>query len=632
MKDYTLLKDKLSKESQITTKDIIALGFSQYDIKLFVENNILTKVSRGLYYYRPSLVDEPKKVEKVEEQSIEETPSIAQEELSKKVNYATTLMIKKEPDAAISTFEEILKIDSTNQYVRFAIFACYMFKQDFITAYNKLIEVYNNRQNDELLLNLYNYMLMLKELTPVDEKILNDIANIISTEGSNIKKPKQGTYLHKLSRAIHDENWEKALKYSSINVSIDKNQKKYRLTNQCYRYLVIAVIQSKNLVFEKPQEEPAPKIDFEEEQTIIVPTSPIEQTIKQNLLLEAINNNDYQTALSILEQEQIDNPELIIKTLLTKLHTIQSLITTSTPIKITATEEVRLVDENQLALAGFADIDKQPVISAIPEQFSDKAVSTQETSREEVTNSADIPNISQLTPTELIDTAYKAYKDFLETQNFQEARRNLQRYEYLNNQQGTHRNIKYHYNRIAMLEQEYKSNPDRYFKKQELKERIFQAKRRKEYEEALSLIAEYKNLGGIIHPSVQVTEIEIYIALNKFNQAELALSNLKDNEEPAYYLSKARIYYEHRRFEECITMCIAYNDRRPSSSAANYIMMSNCYKCLQKPGKAIKALRKAEEINRTQNYTKDLSSDIAALEMQAENKKEQRLALTPKKK
>ena len=33
-------------------------------------------------------------------------------------------------------------------------------------AYNKLIELYNNRTNNELLLNVYNYMLLLKELVP----------------------------------------------------------------------------------------------------------------------------------------------------------------------------------------------------------------------------------------------------------------------------------------------------------------------------------------------------------------------------------------------------------------------------------------------------------------------------------
>ena len=42
MKDYTILRNKLTKESQITTKDILALGFSQYDIKQFVDNEILT--------------------------------------------------------------------------------------------------------------------------------------------------------------------------------------------------------------------------------------------------------------------------------------------------------------------------------------------------------------------------------------------------------------------------------------------------------------------------------------------------------------------------------------------------------------------------------------------------------------
>lgn len=614
MKDYTVLKEKLTKEGQITTKDIIALGFSQYDIKLFVDNEILTKVSRGLYYYRPSLVEEPKQEEKVEEQIIESEPTINREGISKSLNAATTLMVKRETDQAISAFEEILNTDPCNQYARFAIFACYMFKREFETAYNKLIELYNNRTNNELLLNVYNYMLLLKELVPVDERILNDIANIITTEGSNIKRPKTGTYLYKLSKAIREEDWEKALKYSSINVSIDKNQKKYRLTNQCYKYLVVAVVQSKNLVFERPQEEAAPKVEFEEEQTIIVPTTNVEQTIKQNILLEAINNNDYQTALSILEQEKIENPELIIKALLTKLHSIQSLISMTTPIRVTKTEEVRLVDENQLVLPGFNEEKEEKKLPVTP------AVET----------SSVVPK--QSNPEQLIDTTYKAYKEFLSIQNFSEARRNLQRYEYLNNQQGTHRNIKYHYNRISMLEQEYLSNPDRYFQKQDLQEKIFQAKRRKEYEEALSLIAEYKRLGGLIHPSIQITEVEIYLMLNDFYQAEQILSSIKDNEEPAYFACKARIYYEQRKFEECVTMCIAYNDRRPSTSAANYIMLSNCYKRLQKPGKAIKALRKADEINKSKNYNKDLSSDIAALEFQAESQREQRLSLTPKKK
>jgi lipopolysaccharide biosynthesis regulator YciM len=61
-------------------------------------------------------------------------------------------------------------------------------------------------------------------------------------------------------------------------------------------------------------------------------------------------------------------------------------------------------------------------------------------------------------------------------------------------------------------------------------------------------------------------------------------------------------------------------------------MLANCYKRLQKPSKALKALRKAEEINASKNYIKDLSSDIASLEMQAEAQKERRLSLAPKKK
>ena len=620
MKDYTVLKDRLTKEKQITTKDIVSLGFSQYDIKVFIENNILTKVSRGLYYYRPSLIAEETEKNKPEEQMQENNQEEQQkqdikDELNNQVKNATYLMIKKENDKAIKAFEEVLEIEPSNQYARFAIFACFMFKKDFVTAYNKLIQLYNNRINDELLFNIYYYMLLLKQLIPIDEKILNDIANIIATEGTKVKRPQDGSFTKKLIRAISEEDWEKAFKYANINISIDRNQRKYHLTNQCYRFLVIAVIKSKNLIFERKQEEPVPEIEIEEEPTIIVPQTTIDQTIKQNLLLEAINSNDYQTALTLLEQEKVENPELIIKTLLTKLHSIQSLITTTIPVKVTTTENVRLVDENELETP----------------KLTEKAFEEEKKVEKPIVTPTN-PESNKSNPEQLINAAYMAYKEFLTIQNFEEARRNLQRYEYLINNNGAHRNIKYHYNRIALLEQEYTSNPNRYFQHQDLQEKIFQAKKRKSYKEVLSLISEYKRLGGIIQPIVQVIEAEMYIMQNDLEQAEIILSNIKDNEEPSYFTAKARIYYEQRKFEECITMCIAYNDRRPSYNAANYIMLANCYKRLNKPSKALKALRKADEINKAKNYIKDLSSDIADLEYQSDIQKEIRLSMTPKKK
>ena len=616
MKDYTTLKNKINSEKEITTKDIVELGFSHYDIKLFIENNILKKISRGLYSYLP-IIEEKKEEQPIVEVLIKEEPNI-EVDINSIYKEATGFMIKRELDKAIDLFEKILIIEPKNQYTRFSIFACYMFKKDFQTAYTKLEELYENRANNELLLNIYNYMLLLSELVTIDEKKLNDIANIIATAGSNIKRPKINSSTYKLTKAINERDWENAIKYASISISIDKNQKKYRLSNQCYKYLVVAVIKSKNLVFEKIKEEPLQKIEYEEETPIIVPETKIEQTIKQNLLLEAINNNDYQTALSILSEEQINNSLEIIKQLLTKLHNIQSLVTSVNPVKIVSTEEVRVIDENQMVLSGFEEKENQQTILPRNE--------TQE----------DIPNknnVSEsLTQEQLRNTAYRAYKYYLGKQNFQEARRNLQRYDYLNNQMGTHRNIKYHYDRVATLEKEYTNNLDTFFKKRELQEKIYDAKKKKSFEEALYLIEEYKKLGGIIHPTLQILEVEIYIMLNNFTQAEFILSNIKDNEEPAYFAARARILYEQRNYEECIKMCISYNERRPATTASNYIMLANCYKRLQKPSKALKALRKAEEINASKNYIKDLSSDIASLEMQAEAQKERRLSLAPKKK
>ena len=143
---YKKYCEKLKQGNSVDFDDLLILP-----IKLFkLSPNILT------YYqekYKYILIDEY--------QDTNEAQYVFSKLLSQKYH---NIFVVGDNDQAIYAFEEILNIDSSNQYARFAIFACYMFKRDFEIAYNKLIELYNNRTNNELLLNVYNYILLLKEL------------------------------------------------------------------------------------------------------------------------------------------------------------------------------------------------------------------------------------------------------------------------------------------------------------------------------------------------------------------------------------------------------------------------------------------------------------------------------------
>ena len=151
----------------------------------------------------------------------------------------------------------------------------------------------------------------------------------------------------------------------------------------------------------------------------------IEDTIKTNLLLEAINNSDYEKALTLLEQEQVDNPVEVIKTLLTKLSAIKSLITSTEPVKVVNVEPVRVVEEKSLV---------ESTIPVVEETKEETIIPVEQTTTVETQSKADLAQI-----------AYKAFKDAYHSEQFEEAEKNLKRYEYLNNANGTVRNINYHY-------------------------------------------------------------------------------------------------------------------------------------------------------------------------------------------
>ena len=628
MKDYKKLEERINKDKEITIGDITELGYSRYDVNLFIEAGILSRAKRGLYTYLPELtkVEEIQSVTPtIQEQPVKEETTIIEQkedtniqEAYRYVNEGIKKITKRENKEAIELFDKALELDNNNSHARIGLIGAFVFLNDYENAYTELINFYNNRKDNSLLHNIYYYLLILKEHINVDERLLEDIKIEIEENKNSIKKTSLN--FKRLYNALNENDYLNALKYINYSISLDKQHKNYHITNHIYKSLIMSTLklkgidpffninQEQSVIETQPQEvapvteEPTPVV---EEEIIIVPETKIEDTIKTNLLLEAINNNNYELALSLLEQEQIDNPYEVIKTLLSKLSLIKSLITSSEPIKVVEVTPVHIVEEQHI---------EESLATTIEESVEEQPI-------------VEDPIIEEPTPTqeELINITYKAYKDAYHSEQFDVATKNLRRYEYLNNTNGTRRNINYHYIRIEQSKKDFELNPERYLKKKALSKVIFNLKRERKFDEALTAIAEFKSLGGIKNELVILVEAEIYYALGDYNKTSVILNGIRTSEEPSYFILASKLAYKNYKFQDALLFCQSYNERRPNQSPSNYQLMGDCYTKLGKNGKAIKFYRKAEEVAAQYGGKPlNLSGKINRQEMFAEFKKEER--------
>jgi predicted Zn-dependent protease len=628
MKDYKKLEERINKDKEITIGDITELGYSRYDINLFIEAGILSRAKRGLYTYLPELtkVEEIQSVtQTIQEQPVKEETTIIEQkedtniqEAYRYVNEGIKKITKRENKEAIELFDKALELDNNNSHARIGLIGAFVFLNDYENAYTELINFYNNRKDNSLLHNIYYYLLILKEHINVDERLLEDIKIEIEENKNSIKKTSLN--FKRLYNALNENDYLNALKYINYSISLDKQHKNYHITNHIYKSLIMSTLKLKGIdpffninqeqsVIETQPQEVAPVTEEStpvvEEEIIIVPETKIEDTIKTNLLLEAINNNNYELALSLLEQEQIDNPYEVIKTLLSKLSLIKSLITSSEPIKVVEVTPVHIVEEQHI---------EESLEPTIEESVEEQPI-------------VEEPIIEEPTPTqeELINITYKAYKDAYHSEQFDVATKNLRRYEYLNNTNGTRRNINYHYIRIEQSKKDFELNPERYLKKKTLSKLIFDLKRERRFDEALSAIAEFKSLGGIKNELVILVEAEIYYALGDYNKTSVILNGIRTSEEPSYFILASKLAYKNYKFQDALLFCQSYNERRPNQSPSNYQLMGDCYTKLGKNGKAIKFYRKAEEVAAQYGGKPlNLSGKINRQEMFAEFKKEER--------
>jgi len=157
MKDYKKLQERINGEKQITIGDITDLGYSRYDINLFIEAGILSRAKRGLYNYLKDieLAEKPPVVE-----ATNDKPIIAEDAFSY-VREGMSKVIKRENSEAIVSFNKSLEIDPNNSYARIGIIGAYVFLEEFDKAHDAIKNLYRTRENNSLIQNMYCYLLLL---------------------------------------------------------------------------------------------------------------------------------------------------------------------------------------------------------------------------------------------------------------------------------------------------------------------------------------------------------------------------------------------------------------------------------------------------------------------------------------
>lgn len=590
MKDFTKIKEIIEEKGEIKSKELKELGYSTYDINLFMNSNLLVRASRGVYSI-PSVTED-------KTNSAEAETKTPESDISSLCKEGTYNLAKSFYFEAEKSFVSVLEQEPDHYYANKALAMINAYRSEFEQTYTFLMKSYDNLDNEKYTANYYIFLLMLSKVIDVPEDVLADFQ-----EKSYAYFKKQETnyyrYFQKIVFNLKNGNLEKAHTAIFYLLKNDSKKRKYNLDNNFMYTLLKNVIQKLNVSNEINVEEVAEEIaEAEKEPVIVVP--PVDEALVLNntLILNYINAGDYEAARNLLAESAVTNKDEVIDALLRKLISIKEVLLPSLPQKVKSVEPVTIIDK--------ALIDEE--VRESTEQRQDK-----KTALPEVPTTKPIEETPKIEVAleDKIDEQYQNYKRQYESYQFDEARRSLIHYEMFFKQSGQCRNIRYHYQRIENDKIDYETNPEAYIEFCNLKAQLIEDLRNKDYEEAI-LIAEKMCQYNLHNFYAQITLAKIYNDLNQPEKAYEILMPFADNcEEPEFFVQMAKANFGIKNYQEALECCIKFNERRPRSSAANYVLMSKCYNKLRKYGKELKALLTADEINKKNGKNIDLSDSIS---------------------
>lgn len=609
MKDFSNLQKLIEEKGELKAKEIKELGYSAYDINLFLSSNLLVRKDRGIYSL--PVIEEIKEEISPQEES-EQKDDVLNKiiDLSKRGTYELSKRFYAEAE---KYFQEVLNLDPNNDYAYYCLSMISAAKKDYASSLELLkknLELGNYEKN---ISSNYILVVALSHLTEIDPDFIKLLEEKFKSANFDAKTKK---FLNQVLSPLKRKEYEKcSKKMYFINYKF-KKLKKYNISNDFITLLVNAILEERKIVtstdskLETPIVEEQLPLKDEQEEVVIVPDVNDSILINNALLLDYISKGEYEKARDILRNNSLTKEQEIIDVLLSKLISIQAILFGSTPTKVVSIEPVRVIEQKSIdaEVESYSNLvpksvtQSQQISASQVETLSPKGAPNPELKKELTSSEID----------EKINQVYAEFKQNREDFDFDKAKKSLTRYELLYKQSGKYRNIKYHYDRLETNKEEYNRNPEQYKKKLEAIEKIKQLIALKQYDEALELLHEI----ALINPKDYMPIILMARVYNKTSRYEESYNLLLPYyglcEEPSFFFQMAEACYNIGKYNDALDCCISYSERRPNRNAALFMLKADCYNKMRKYSKELRALRKAEEINHSIGYNKpELEERIA---------------------
>lgn len=559
MKDFKELKNMMEEKGEVKTSSILEIGYSKYDIKKFIDDGLITRVNRGVYTLA------------CKEKTIEEINSKKEE--SGSVYKAFRFIFTRKFEDAITIFSSLASQDKMNGYWEFCISYVYFLQNNIDKAYEYLVKCSKKENSAITSTSAYLISLIFKEFVDVDEKVINAFLNNVHKENISYK------FLSRVMGPIERGEYLTANKKFYYFIDNEKRNKKFRVGNRYLECALAGAVAKLGLT---------PKKD-EVCDSVIVPEVSERQVLTNTILLNALEDNDYDKAYELVRTYDITDSREIIIMLINRLREAES------------------------KGVGFLT-GKTKVVEEKPVEVYESSSLVEEHN--------DVVNKTEQLLSDNLETLYQEYKSAFDSCDFVSARRRLLRFDMIAKSRLQYRNLSYHFSRIERASVAYLEDPNAYLIKRERFETAKQMFLEKNYDDALRVLDE---AGRDVE--CLLLRASIYVRLHNYDLALNILNNLKGCTEPDYYRNMATILLNNGRYSECLEMCFKYNECRPRRSSYIYVMMADCYEALYKPAKALKVLRIADDINIANGIKKDLTDRISMNEKRAEKNRIKRLSL-----
>lgn len=594
MKDYTKIKEEIKRVGQIKTKDILNMGFTNNDIKIFVEKRIIARITRGTYVLDinaidpviPSLMEEEKEQQAelpkaevdsepitqpeqiIEKQEVPKTEPIKVEEIPfnperNLFNRGNKYILRGELQKAEECFKELQNINCHNVYGYFGLFTIEAFKNNFEQAYLQLKNSFSYSENGRRNTKLSDvYIYLLSKLTSVPEQTIERLKSRCINRYDSL--------IEQLRDLVINDKFEEALKYINNLIEESKKTNTIHMSNLLIKHLLEEIL---ILDFEFDENTDFTIDEFDHEEEIMLPPVDLDELAKRSILIECINKKDYGKAIEYLEVEGVTDPIKVLKQLIEKLSKRELLTTSKAPMKVTSQTQVRIINNHNNEL--YSNLLQRTTTEPPRKQTSQKA--------------------NQETPKEKSNDTYLCYQENIRMAKFNEASLKLANYEHQLNSSNNQRNLKYLHDRIEFYKKEYQQNPDQYAQKQSLIVDIYESLAKNEYDRCLELIENYLNLSSLRNPEILSIKAYILVNLNRYEEAEKIVDHLM-SEEPRYYYVKALINFKHQRYDACLRNGVKYNERRPRENVTIYTLMAESYRKEKHNKRAIKCQETATKL------------------------------------